>query len=381
MAWKSSINIKKANHAKWAPIVHDRLPMTGLPSFLAQEFPQLSDLHFFDYRIRSPIPAVITNRIRSFGQKLFPSPHSSEEQSDFDRALTLLRKNITELFNVSLISYDVALFGTPESALDEVFEGFPWARGSHYIIDKSFKTSTASAVLFAEKAGAVWATDESSSSAHSLLCVSYSTENVEKALKFQRRACGSHHVLLDATQAAPYEFVDLSRTVFDFVVLSMVKICGIELCPILLRREAAQLLAPFFYGGGAVAFSCARVFVHRPFRAHSKRFENGTPPQLAIFCALDGLNLMIEFRKKFAVGERVDEVIGRFVAAIEGRFEYEINKIEKTVFLKVEDAAGLQQQLIRKRVIVGVESGMLAVSFGFPTKDGDVDALIEALQS
>jgi hypothetical protein len=185
------------------PPLGDRLAMTGRDELIAREFPYLGDLHFFDYRTRSPIPTVISDRIRSFGQKLFPSPHSSEEQSDFDRALTLLRKNLTDIFGVSLIHYDVVLFGTAQSALDEVFEGFPWGRGSHFVIDKSFRIDTTSSVLFAKKAGAILTTNESSSSAHSLLCLSYSPENVAKAVNFQRRASGSHHVLLDATQAAP----------------------------------------------------------------------------------------------------------------------------------------------------------------------------------
>jgi hypothetical protein len=76
----------------------------------------------------------------------------------------------------------------------------------------------------------------------------------------------------------------------------MTRICGIELCPALMQLEAAELLAPLFFGGGAVAFRCARTNIHRSFRAHSKRFENRTPPQLAIFCALDGIQVMDELR-------------------------------------------------------------------------------------
>jgi selenocysteine lyase/cysteine desulfurase len=353
--------------------------MAGHDSLVEREYPYLADLHFFDYRTRSPIPAVISSRIRSFGQKLFPSPHSSEEQSDFDRALALLRKSVADAFGVSLINYDVVLFGTAQSALDEVFEGFPWGRGSHYVIDRSFRVDTRSSALFAEKAGAVLSTNESSSSAHSLLCLSYSPENVAKAVAFQRRASGSHHVLLDATQAAPYAFADLTRNSFDFVILSMVKICGVDLCPALMKMEAAQLLVPLFYGGGAVAFSCARAFIHRHFSANSKRFENGTPPQLAIFAALDGFNLMTEFRKQFDVNEMADRLIARLLSAIEGRFGFILDDVEKTVFVTVGDAAAVQRQLLAKKIIVGVENDAVAVSFGFPSRDGDVDALLAAL--
>jgi selenocysteine lyase/cysteine desulfurase len=317
--------------------------------------------------------------VKSLGRKLFPSPHSSEEQSDFDRALWFLRTGIADLFSVSLVNYAVVLFGTAQSALDEIFEGFQWSRGSHFIIDSSFKIGTDSSVQFAEKAGAVLATEESSSSAHSLLCLSYSETNLAKAIKFQSRCSGNHHVLVDATRSAPFAFADLSRNSFDFVILSMKKICGIELCPALMRLEAAELLSPFFYGGGAVAFSCARSPTHRNFKSHSKRFENGTPPMLAIFASLDGLNLMNEFRKRGQTVERVNGLIAKLLEGIQGRFDVKIDDAEKTVFLKLEKAVELRQALIERGVFVGLEKDYLAISFGIATVEKDVDALVEAL--
>jgi selenocysteine lyase/cysteine desulfurase len=273
----------------------------------------------------------------------------------------------------------VVLFGTAQSALDEIFEGFRWTRGSHYVIDKSFRINAASSIFFATKAGAVLGTNESSSSAHSLFCVSYSPENIPKAVNFQRRGSGSHHILLDATQAAPYEFADLSRNSFDFVILSMMKICGIDLCPTLMKLDSADLLSPFFYGGGAVSFSCARTSVHRHFRSHSKRFENGTLPLLAIFCALDGLILMTEFRKHCRVCERAEKLLRKLVKGIEGKFVSEVNAVEKTVILKMNNASVVQQELLKEKIIVGVEGDGLMVSIGFPTRESDVDVLIEAL--
>jgi selenocysteine lyase/cysteine desulfurase len=348
-------------------------------SLVASQYPQLAGISYFDYRTSSPSPTIVVDRISSLGRQLFPSPHSSEEQSAFDRALWSLRTGIADLFSVSLLNYAVVIFGTAQSALDEIFEGFQWARGSHFIIDNSFQIGTTSSIQFAEKAGAVPATDESSSSAHSLLCISYSPTNVAKAVKFQSRCSGNHHILVDATQAAPFEFADLSRTSFDFVLLSMTKICGVELCPTLMRLEAAELLSPFFYGGGAVAFSCARSPTHRNFLSHSKRFENGTPPMLAIFSSLDGLRLMNEFRKRENVRERVANLIGRFTGAIEGRLNWALDEVQKTVFVDIEGAAQVRQALAEEGVLVGVEGDALAVSFGLPTSERDVDALVEAL--
>jgi hypothetical protein len=81
-----------------------------------------------------------------------PSPHSSEEQSEFDRSLLLLRKKIACLFGVSLINYDVVVFGSAQSALDEIFEGFQWSRGSTFVIDASFTIDPTFSIQFAERA-------------------------------------------------------------------------------------------------------------------------------------------------------------------------------------------------------------------------------------
>jgi selenocysteine lyase/cysteine desulfurase len=159
----------------------------------------------------------------------------------------------------------------------------------------------------------------------------------------------------------------------------MKRICGIDLCPTLLRLEAAELLSPFFYGGGAVAFSCARSPAHRNFLSHSKRFENGTPPMLAIFSSLDGLNLMNEFRKRKNVQQRVGKLIDRFTNGIQGRFDWVVDQVQKIVFVQMEGAVEVRQALVGDGVLVGVDGNSLSVSFGLPTSKRDVDVLVDAL--
>jgi selenocysteine lyase/cysteine desulfurase len=349
--------------------------MSKWEELIARFYPQLSSVSYLDYRTRSPIPSKITSRIASFGHSLMPSPHSSEEQSEFDCSLLLLRKKIASLFGVSLINYDVVVFGSAQSALDEIFEGFQWSRGSTFVIDPSFTIDPTSSIQFAERAGARPGIPEVSSSAHSLFCISYSPANSARASDFRRRRPGSSHVLIDATCAAPWAFADLSRNTFDFVLLSMTRICGVELCPALMRLEAAELLAPFFFGGGAVAFSCARTNVHRSYRAHSKRFENGTPPQLAIFCALDGIAVMEEL-KGAGAGEGA---MARFVEAAGARWELESDEVELVVKVRCPAAAEVRKSLAAKKVFVGCEDDAIVVSFGLPTRERDIDGAIEGL--
>jgi hypothetical protein len=148
---------------------------------IARFYPELSSVCYLDHRTRSPIPSLIPLRISSFGRSLFPSPHSSEEQSEFDWSLLLLRKKATSLFGVSLMNCDVVLFGFAQSALDEIFAGFQWSAGSQFLTNPSFTIDSTSAINFAEAAGARPGQPDISSSAHSLLCIVYSPTNSARA--------------------------------------------------------------------------------------------------------------------------------------------------------------------------------------------------------
>ena len=229
-----------------------------LDSLIAEQYPQLSDLAFFDFAHEAPIPKAVMARIKTLGHRLLPSPHSSEEQSEFDRVLMLLRKEVAGLFSVSLANFDVVVFGTPEAAVEAVFESFR-SRESRYVVHESFGIDTAGAEKLAELAGVKKAAFDSAVSGPTLLCVSGTQSGVALATEFRSRKPGSVYVLANATPAAPFWFVDLIQNSCDFVLLSMKPICGIEICLALFKKEAAELLVPAFYGGGAVAFSCERI--------------------------------------------------------------------------------------------------------------------------
>ena len=109
-----------------------------LEALVGGQFPQLRDIAFLDYDKEWPVPLVSIETTKSLGNKLLPSPHSSEEQSDFDRTLMLLRKAAADLCSVSLANFDVIVFGTAEAALDAIFESFGWTPGSKYIIDDTY---------------------------------------------------------------------------------------------------------------------------------------------------------------------------------------------------------------------------------------------------
>ena len=356
-----------------------------IDDFLNKEYPQLANASFFDYHFTSPISESQISEIKNLGNQLIASPHSSEEQSDFDRVLVLLRKSITELFNTNLINYSVILFQTPEFAFDEIFESFPWSNGSHFVIDENFDICSKQSFHYAIKNGATESKKDVASKSHSILCLPYSDENVDVALQYQKKGFGVHHVLFDATPAAPFHFPDLTKNPFDFYLISLKKICGIELCAALIKLQAAEQLRPQFYGGGAVAFSCARDLTHRSFKSHTKRLENGTPPHISIFAAYSGLNLLMKFfsQNKEAITNKLDSYIQQITDFFneKSNIHFEVNDYTKEITFSVDgkDAKELQLKFIEQKVIIGViPDNKLRLSFGFGVRDKDISQFLES---
>ena len=349
-----------------------------MEELIQQQYPQLSNIAFFDYTREAPIPTSSLEKMNSLGHKLMPSPHSSEEQSEFDRVLMLLRKSSATLFNVSLANFDVIVFGSAESALNTIFESFRWTNGSKFIIDESFSIPTESSIPFAMAAGATKGDVNSPVVANSLLCVSSGPSGSAASSRFRGKKPGNEFVLADATRSAPYNFADIENEGFDYVLLSMKQICGIDLCLGLFKKVSAELLVPSFYGGGAVAFSCARALIHRNFSSNTKRFENGTPPLMSIFAAYEGLCLMNTIREMVDVNERVNAQMRRLASDL-GEDKVVINDEFKIVYIATENADETRAMLLGKRVICGVENGRLRVSFGLSTTEKDIDALISAM--
>ncbi|KAH0786963.1 MOSC N-terminal beta barrel domain containing protein [Histomonas meleagridis] len=352
--------------------------------FIDKEYPQLNNTAYFDYKSSGLVSNSQRDRLNELSQQILSSPHSSEDQSEFDRISALFRKSIADMFSTSLINYTVIFFPSPQAALDCIFEGFPWTRGSHYIFHESFQIQNDTAILFAEKLGASLASTESSSSAHSLFCVTYTPTNLEKAKNFAKKSSGLNHILFDATQAAPFDLIDLSNNSVDFILLSMKKICGIELCPTLIRLDTAEQISPLFYGGGAVAFSCARGLIHRSFKSHVKRLENGTPPMINIFEAFEGLNLMRKMKSQYDVVGNVNEVMKFFIDVLQKypQVRFKVNEELKLVAFEVDgvDANELRMEFIRNKVIFGIDGNDLVASFGIANRKRDVEMFDNVFQ-
>lgn len=381
--------------------------------YLKSNYPQLNSTPFFDYDLTAPISSQQIQTIKQFGQKLIPSPHSSEEQSDFDRTLALLRATIAELFSTNLINYSVVLFQTPEAAVDTLFESFPWRNDSHYIIDPDFQKFvhlTPSTFNFPNKVGATQLLQESTHfseaiqkipklKSQSLLLTSFTNgqESIDAAFQFQKQGLGLHHVLFDATPAVPFHFPNLSMHPFNYYLISLKKICGIEFSALLIKHQAAEQLKPQFYGGGAVAFSCARNLTHRPFASNSKRLENGTPSLISIFGSYRGVIDVMKFvnspinisGQTLTLSQNVDMLMKKLVDGLNQlgkNIQCEINEWTKEVTLQFtdpqcQDAKELQKKFIANQVIVGItDDNTLCASFGFGVREVDVNRFVEVTQ-
>ncbi|GBF89223.1 molybdenum cofactor sulfurase [Raphidocelis subcapitata] len=100
--------------------------------------------------------------------------------------------------------------------------------------------------------------------------------------------------LLDAAAFAPTHPLDLSAHAPDFVALSMYKIMGFPtgVGALLVRRPAAALLSPLYFGGGSTVDATAEGAWAIPLPAADGGLEAGTPSFLAIAELKHGFDLL-----------------------------------------------------------------------------------------
>lgn len=362
-----------------------------MEEFISQQYSQLQDLVYCDYSRQCPISQNQIDKIQMLGQKIQPSPHSSEDLSEFDRVLDLLREDLTHIFNTSRVRYATVLFPDMKSAIDSIFEGFPWSEGSHFLLDteNSINQNDFSwSINFAISSGATQVDFSNLKSvrshSHSLLYCTYRPDLLPEITSFVNNGSGNHQVILDATALAPYEYPNLFEHSLDFCVISLERVCGSHLCACLMRLDTADLLAPHFYGGGAVAFSCARTFTHRNFRSHTKRFENGTPSIMHIFTAYYGLQTVNKILSFEEAKENITNVFNGFMEMLRVKFPtlpVHPDPEAHLVHIEFQNASDVHQKLLSKRICTGLEDGAIRFSFGICSKMADIDIISQALES
>lgn len=277
--------------------------MSTIDEIIFDEYTHLNNKAFFDYETTSPVSKTQINKIKTIFKKIQPSPHSSEEQSIFDRSTFYLRENIADLFFSNQLRCSVVIFPTREAALDLIFESFPW-NGYKLVVDDDFIDISCSK-SFLDKYGVTVLKNTGKLPDKSVFCFRYDKNNVPK-----KDHSGSNFFVCDSTRNGCFDLPNLSNSPFDFTLLNLKQVCGADVCVLVLREVSADKLVPFFYGGGAIRFSCATTMDHENFESHSKRFENGTPSMLPIFSACGGIELLKKLKKVGNFSERAKDLCG-----------------------------------------------------------------------
>ena len=353
-----------------------------IDKILETEYNHLNGQAFFDYQKMAPISQSQIEKMKSFSVKIQPSPHSSEEQSSFDRSLTTIREKLADIFPSRHVSFATVLFPSRESAIYSIFEGFPWKNGFTLILNENFNVNLDEAMKFptALNAQVIQSPNPSQKLNQKFLyCFTYEEDVFEQVETLRKTSDGTRFFLCDATKNGTFELPDLSSVPYDYTLLSLKHICGADVTACLMRLMSADKLVPAFYGGGAVSFSCARKGYHIHFKSHPKRFENGTPSMMPIFSGVTGIDLWQRMHKVCKLGERAQEIIKQLSTKMTPYFDV-IPNGKYSVRLVKEDANAEELQCLfaERNVFLGVEGNSLIASVGIASTFADVDLLVEA---
>ena len=355
-----------------------------IEKLISNEYKHLSETAFFDYEKMAPISQSQIERMKSISVKIQPSPHSSEEQSSFDRSLTTIREKLADIFNSSQVSFAAVLFPSRESAIYSIFEGFPWKNGFTLILDSNFHVNLDEAMKFptALNAQIIQSPNPNQKLNQKFLyCFTYEDDILERIDKLRATSDGTRFFICDATKNGTFQLPDLNAVPYDYTLLSLKHICGADVTACLMRLTSADKLVPAYYGGGAVSFSCARKGYHVHFKSHSKRFENGTPSMIPIFSGVVGIDLWQKMKKLCNLEERAQTIINALAEQSKNYFEVIPNgKFSIRLIKEDSNPEELQSLFAERNVFLGVDGNALIASVGIASKMSDVQIFANAAQ-
>jgi len=351
--------------------------MIDIDTYLSKEYPHLEAASFFDHKRFCPVSKSQIESVKTLGHKLHPSPHSSEEQSDYDRAIVLFREKMADMFGTNQVNYAVVIFPDCDTAINYIFESFPWKAGFNLSISNEFGIDVTPSLVFPKRFNVEVSPIEKTHS-KSLICVPYNEKSLEKIHELRKGSSGTRYFLCDATPLCNYELPDLSSIPLDFVLLNMKQFCGVDMCVAMMKLESADLLVPLYYGGGAVAFSCARKMTHINFRSHTKRFENGTPAVLPLLSAFAGICIKEDINKMVNQKERIKTHTMLFYEAAKSTNKFQVEMVNDfTCTLATVDAEASWKFFIEKKVYFGLENGKLIATLSVLNSQKDIRRFLD----
>ncbi len=216
--------------------------------------------------------------------------------------------------------------------------------------------------------------------------VLYGTGAIQDVDSITKMAHGvGARVLLDTYHSAGIIPVDLEGLGVDFAVGGVLKwLCGGPGCAFLyIREDLLEELSP----RGVGWFAHADQFAFDPDftpAADARKFSFGTPAIAPIYTGLAALEIFeevgVEAVRAKSVG-LVDRLVrGARDLGLEIFAPEESDRRGGTVFIGVDDPAGVLARLVEARVVVDVRGGKVRVSPHFYNSTAEIDRFLEMLR-
>jgi len=200
------------------------------------------------------------------------------------------------------------------------------------------------------------------------------------------RARGAY-IFLDDYQRTGSSPIDVHALGVDFMVTGCLKylLAAAGVAFLYVRRELIDRLEPTITGW----FGRVNPFAFRidelDWSATASRFESGTPPVPNAYAALAALNLLDQIGLD-VVGRQVERLVERYRSAVMAsgfvvRTPAESARRGPLVVVQSVDAPALVSRLAERGIVASCRGNGLRVSFHAYNNDGDVDAVVGALEA
>ena len=221
------------------------------------EFPQLSTGIFADYGGSSPISQSQIAKIEEYSSNISAFYSIGGKPSKAEQEIEAFKEELLTHFHTNKDEYKVIFSNNTTGAIRELAYSFPWSKGGMFIHHADNHNSILGIRNIAMKRGAqvlpVGSFPKMTGTTHNLfsfpLQSNFSGKKypLEWIKEFQDLSDPEHgkfcQVLVDAAAYVPSCDLDLSKYKPDFVVFSLLKMCGSPGGVLLIRNESLPLIS------------------------------------------------------------------------------------------------------------------------------------------
>jgi selenocysteine lyase/cysteine desulfurase len=194
-------------------------------------------------------------------------------------------------------------------------------------------------------------------------------------------------VFVDDYQRTGSAPLDVHALAVDFLVTGCLKylLAAAGIAFLYVRRDLVERLQPTLTGWFGRVDPFAFRIDEIDWPAAATRFESGTPPVVNAYLAIAALDLLDRIGYE-NIGAHVARLVGRFRSAAEAagfvvRTPHEPERRGPLVVVQCTDAPALVSRLAGRGIVASSRGNGLRVSFHAYNDEGDVDAVMDALEA